>query len=145
MAIKISKMDVWVGEIEDKAGGLAEVLDPVAKTGANFEFIIARRQQERMGSGVLFVTPIKGKRAQDAARSAGLYQAERISTLKVEGDDRPGVTSEISKAIGNAGVSMRGLSGAAIGRKFVHFIGFDSGADADKAAKAIKAAIAKKK
>jgi hypothetical protein len=139
MALKVSKTDVWASEIQDTPGGLAAVLGAIGKAGANLECVIARRQPEKPGTGVAFVSPIKGKKLATAATAAGFHDTQRIATLKVEGDDRPGLGAKIAQAVGEAGVSMRGLSAATIGRKFVCYLGFDSADDAAKAAKALKA------
>jgi len=56
MAVQITKVDVWVGEIADRPGGLAEKLEVVAKAGASLEFVIARRQPDKPGTAVVVVT-----------------------------------------------------------------------------------------
>jgi len=70
--------------------------------------------------------------------SAGLAHAEKLATLKVEGDDAPGLGSRITSAIADSRVNLRGVSGAVLGRKFVVYLGFDGNADAAKAARALK-------
>jgi hypothetical protein len=138
MALKISKVDVWAGEMADQPGGLARVLEGLARAGGSLDCVIARRQPERPGTGVVFVSPVKGKRAPDAARGAGLNQAADIATLRVEGPDKPGLGGRLSRAVADAGVNMRGLSAMVLGGKFVAYIGFDSDSDADRAAAAMK-------
>ncbi|MBV8142943.1 MAG: ACT domain-containing protein [Verrucomicrobia bacterium] len=59
--------------------------------------------------------------------------------MKVEGNDAPGIGSRIAAAVADAGVNLRGVSGAVIGQKFVAYLGFDEKADADKAARVLKA------
>jgi predicted amino acid-binding ACT domain protein len=58
--------------------------------------------------------------------------------LKVEGDDAPGLGARIAAAIADAGINLRGVSAATMGRKFVAYLGFDNAADATKAARALK-------
>jgi predicted amino acid-binding ACT domain protein len=65
-------------------------------------------------------------------------RAASMGTLRVEGTDRPGLGSKITRAIADAGVNVRGVSAAVIGNKFVAYIGLDSDADATTAAKALK-------
>ena len=60
MARSVSKVPVWAATIEDKPGGLAGNLAPLAAAGADLEFVIARRTPEGPGKGVLFLTPLKG-------------------------------------------------------------------------------------
>jgi predicted amino acid-binding ACT domain protein len=139
MALKVTKTHVWAAEIEDQPGGLAKVLGPIGEAGANLACVIARRKPDKPGTGVVFVTPLAGKRVLAAAEKAGFHTAGRVVTLKVEGDDRPGLGARLARAIGDAGVSMRGLSAAVIGARFVCYIAFDSESEAAKAAAAIKA------
>ena len=40
MAYEITKEDVWVGEIEDRAGAVAEKLEAVSRAGVDLEFVI---------------------------------------------------------------------------------------------------------
>jgi hypothetical protein len=140
MATKVSNVDVWAGEIPDRAGGLAAALEGLADAGAKIECCIARRQPEKPGSGVIFVSPVKGKKAQDAARRAGLQPATDVATLRVEGPDKPGVGARLARAIADQGISMRGLSAAVIGTKYVAYIGFDNADDAKRGMSAIKKA-----
>jgi predicted amino acid-binding ACT domain protein len=144
MKLKVTKTDVWAAEIQDQPGGLAKVMETIASTGANLECVIARRQPDKPGTGVIFVSPLKGKKSLAAATAAGFHQTQQIATVRVEGGDRQGLGAQIAQAVGAAGVNMRGLSAAAIGRKFVAYLGFDSWEDAHKAAAAIKALGRKK-
>jgi hypothetical protein len=138
MALKITKVDVWAGEIPDIAGGLARKLEALADARASLACVIARRQPERPGTGVVFVSPVKGKKAQAAAQAAGLSLASDIATLRVEGPDKPGLGSRLTRAIADAGINLRGLSAAVLGNKFVAYFGFDNDDDASRATKALK-------
>lgn len=138
MALKVTKADVWAVEITDEPGGLAKVLWAMADAGASLDCVIARRQADKFRAGVVFLTPVKGKKAQAAAESAGLTHAEDLATLRVEGPDKPGLGAKLAGAIGDAGINMRGLSAMTCGKNFVAYLGFDSGQDADRAAKALK-------
>jgi len=144
MAIKVTKSQVWATEIQDQPGGLATVLETLAGAGANLECVIARRMPDKPGAALAFVTPLRGKKVLAAAATVGFQAAQQVPTLKVEGADRPGLGAQLSKAVGDAGVSMRGLTAAVIGRQFVCYLGFDSQDDANKAAAAIRALARKK-
>ena len=139
MSLTISKVDVWAAEIDDTPGGLAKLLGTLAGAGADLECVVARRDPTKQGKGVAFLTPVKGANVRKAAKAEGLGPAERLATLKVEGDDTPGLGARITSTLGEAGVNLRGVSGAVIGRKFVAYLGFDGAADATKAARALKA------
>jgi len=138
MALKVTKTTVWVAEIVDQAGGLAACLGTLAGAGANLECLIARRLTNRPRTGAVFVTPLQGRKVAAAAAKLGFHAAQRISTLKVEGPDRPGIGARIAQAVGAARVNMRAATALVIGRKFVGYFGFDSANDAAKAAKAIR-------
>jgi hypothetical protein len=140
MAVSVSKVEVWAGNIQDQAGSLANVLERIAGTGASVDCVIARRHPDRPGSGDVFISGATGKKAQDAAGQAGLTKAANIATLRIEGGDKPGLGSKITRAIADAGVNIRGVSAMTLGGKFVAYIGFDNAQDADRAAKAIKSA-----
>jgi len=139
MAVKITKVDVWAADLQDQPGDLARVLEALADAGGSIECVIARRQSDRPGTGVGFITPVKGKKVQAAAQSAGLNNSG-IATLRVEGNDKPGLGAALCRAIADAGVNVRGVSAAVLGNKFVAYFGFDSVPDADRASKAMKAA-----
>ncbi|HTZ21673.1 MAG TPA: hypothetical protein VMC06_12395 [Opitutaceae bacterium] len=145
MTLKVTKTDVWLAKIQDQPGGLAKALETIAGAGANLDCVIARRQPNKPGTGVVFVTPLKGRRPLAAASAAGFKATQRIATLKVEGGDRPGFGAQLAQAVGAADVNMRGLTAAAIGSKFVCYLGFDNWRDANRAATAIRALGRKKK
>src|SRR2546426_11303771 len=69
---------MWTAMIEDRPVGAADVLDPLAKAGANLEFAFARRAPEQPGKGLLFVVPVKGAKGLRAVQDAGLAKAEGI-------------------------------------------------------------------
>jgi hypothetical protein len=139
MAITIIKEDIWVAEIDDQPGALAQVLETLASAGADLHGVIARRQPDKPGTGLVFLTPVKGRKQQDAARSAGLAPAADIANLRIEGPDRPGIASRVARAIADSGVNIRGYSAMASGNKFIAYIGLDSVTAANDAARAIKA------
>lgn len=138
MALKVTKVAVWAGDLRDVPGGLADVLEQLGKGGQSVEFLIARRSDNHPGSGKVFVTPISGKKGKDAAARAGLQNAPQLATLRIEGTDRSGLGGKITRAMGDAGISIRGVSAAVIGGKFVCYVGLDTEADADEAMRSLK-------
>ena len=138
MALKATKAEVWAVSIDDRAGGVADKLEPLAKAGANFEMGFARRTPENAGKGMLFVTPVKGAKVTRAAREAGMGTPQTIYSVRLEGADRPGLGAKIARALGDAGISTRGISGVALGRKFLSYIACDSAEDQAKAVAVLK-------
>ncbi|MBI1996972.1 MAG: ACT domain-containing protein [Deltaproteobacteria bacterium] len=141
MAYSIKKVDVWAGEVADRPGGLAATIAALSNAGANLEFLIARRAADKPGTGVVFVTPVRGAKQKAAAQGAGLSMSDSLHSVRVEGPDRAGLGAKMTGALAGAGINLRGLSGAAIGRRAVTYFGFDSGADADTAMRALKKAL----
>ena len=140
MALEVSRVDVWVGELTDEPGGLAVKLAALAEAGANLEFVIARRAPDKPGTGVAFVAPIKGPKQARAAKAVGLRKSKSMAPLRVAGPDKPGVGAALTSQLADAGINLRGLSAARIGRKFVLYLSFDSPADSAKAARVLRKA-----
>ena len=134
MALKATKAEVWAVSIDDRAGGVADKLEPLAAAGANFEMVFARRTPEKPGKGMLFVTPVKGAKVTRAAREAGMGVPRTIHSVRIEGANQAGLGAKITRALADAGISVRGISGISIGRKFVSYLACDN---ADNQAKAI--------
>ncbi|HWP57617.1 MAG TPA: ACT domain-containing protein [Candidatus Acidoferrales bacterium] len=141
MAYSVSKVNVWAGEIEDRPGGLADKLESLSKAGASLEFIIARRAPEKPGTGVVFLAPLKGAKQTRAAAEAGLSTTESLHSVRVEGPDKPGLGLKMTRALADAGINLRGISAAALGRRSVTYFAFDQAADADKAVRVLRTAL----
>jgi hypothetical protein len=144
MPLKVTKIDVWSGEIQDQPGGLAGVLRKLADANADLEMVVARRQPDRPGAGMVFLAPVKGRKATAAAAIGGLSPATGAAALRVEGTNRPGLGAKMTGAIADSGINLRGLSAAVLGSRFVAYMSFDSPEGAEKAAKAIEATTAAK-
>ena len=137
MALQVSRVDTWAATMKDQPGGLSAKLVLLMQGGVNLEFIISRRAPERPGTGVVFVTPIKGAAQLAAAKRAGFKKASSLHTVRVEGPDKAGIGARITHALGEAGINLRGFSAAAIGKKFVCHVAVDTTADAAKAKRII--------
>jgi hypothetical protein len=88
--------------------------------------------------------PVSGKKSAAAAQTAGLAPSS-ISTLLVEGDNRPGLGHAIAKAVCDAGINMSFVMAQVVGRRYSAVFGFENEADASKAATLIKRATARGK
>ena len=138
MKLSITRTDVWATSIDDRPGGLANTLAPLAEAGANLEFIVARRAPEQSGKGVVFITPVKGAKQVKAAGVAGFQKTGTLHSVRIEGGDKPGMGAKITKALADSGINLRGLSAAAFGRKFVTYLALDSAEAATKAIAILK-------
>src|SRR5262245_48055604 len=99
MALKVTQLDIWSAKIEDRPGGAAAILEPLAKAKVDLQFVLARRTPEDPGKGVIILSPIKGANAEAAAKAAGLSRMSNVVGLSIEGDDAPGLGHRIMKAI----------------------------------------------
>jgi hypothetical protein len=125
--------EVWVASVDDKPGALGNKLAALAEAGADLGFIIARRSPEKPGTGVVFVTPLRGDQEIEAATEEGFTVTNHLHSLQVEGRNEPGIAARVTQKIGQAGLNLRGFSGAVIGTQFVLHLGFDSAEAAQKA------------
>ena len=138
MAMKVTRVDVWAASIKDRPGGLAEKLAVLADAGAELEFVIARRAPEKPGTGVVFLTPLKGAAQARAAQKAGFRKSRSLQSVRIEGPDKPGLGGRLTQALADKAINLRGLSAAVIGRRFVAHLAFDKPADANKAARILR-------
>jgi hypothetical protein len=130
--LKVDKIDIWTAEMHDEPGATAGLLKGLADAGADLQFVIARRQLDKPGKGILFVSPIKRGKQEEAARHAGFEPREDVVGVRVEGANQPGLGYKLAQALGAAGLNVRALLGNAIGNQGVVVIAFDDAADADK-------------
>ncbi len=136
--MKAKRVDTWVAAIEDKPGSLAAKLKALSTAGVNLEFVIARRAQDKPGSGAAFVTPIKGVKQTKAAGAVGFAKTESLHTVRIEGLNKRGQGARIAQAFSDAGLNLRGLSAAAIGNKFVCHVALDTETDANQAMRTLR-------
>jgi hypothetical protein len=88
--------------------------------------------------------PVAGKKLSVAAQQAGLA-ASSIPTLLIEGDHKPGLAHQIAQPLADAGINLSFLVAHVIGKRYAATIGFETEADAGKAASLIKKAAARRK
>jgi hypothetical protein len=138
MKVDVSRVDVWAAGVEDRPGGLAEKLDVLTQADVDLEFIIARRSSSTPGNGVVFVAPIKGPWQIRAARKVGFEKTKSLRAMRVATGNKPGFSAELTKKLAEAGINLRGFSGATIGNRAVIYLGFDSDDDVGKAIRLLK-------
>jgi len=129
----VERVDVWASTIEDTPGGLADVLEALREAGADLRSIIARRSPEAPGKGVVFVTPLQGDREISAAAQVGFNVARSLHSVRIMGQDRPGIAAELTRKLAEGGVNLRGFSASVIGTQFVAYAAVDRLDDANKA------------
>jgi predicted amino acid-binding ACT domain protein len=137
MDLLVEKVDVWAAPLQDRPGALAELLKTLHEAGADLQFVIARRAPEKPGTGVVFVTPLQGDREIRAASQIGFNVTQSLHSIRIMGLDRAGIVAQLTRALGESGINLRGLSASVIGSQFVAYIGVDSPEDVIKATDAL--------
>lgn len=131
MDLLVERVDVWAATIQDRPGGLAEVLDALRQAGADLQSVIARRAPDKAGTGVVFVTPLQNDREIRAAAQVGFNVSQSLHSVRVMGLDRPGIAAQLTQMVADAGINLRGFSASVIGTQFVAYFAVDSEDDAD--------------
>ncbi len=139
MAFEIGRVDIWVGELSDRPRALMKKLEILTQAGANLEFVIAR--PDKRGKAVVFMAPLTGVAQLEAAREAGLSKADRMHTLRVVGPNRVGLGEEITRALADESLDLRGLTAAVIGGRSATYIRFANANDTQRARQALKRAL----
>jgi hypothetical protein len=129
----VERLDVWAASIHDEPGGLARVLTGLREAGADLDFILARRSADKSGTGVVFLTPLRGDAEVGAGATLGFKSTSSVHSVRVEGKNEPGIAAALTAKLAAEGINLRGFSAAVIGARFVVYIGLDSAAEAERA------------
>ena len=106
MPLRMHKIQVWTGEIPDRAGAAAAQLELLARAGADLEFVFTRPIANQPDKVAIFLAPIQGNEQLEAARLAGLAPARDIAMVCVEGENRSGIGYEIMSRLAIAGINL---------------------------------------
>ena len=117
---------------------MSYILSSLRQVGADLDFIIARRAPDKPGTGVVFITPLRGDTEIAAAAMLGFNVTTSLESLRIEGENIPGVAEKLTEALAAAGLNLHGFSGAVIGKRFIVYISLDTERDAEKAAAILK-------
>jgi len=139
MSYSVTKEHVWVAAIDDRAGAMAEKLQTLSDGGLNLEFIISRR--DRQGGALLFISPLRTLDEIGVAEQAGFKRSAGLHSLRIAGPNRKGLGCRIACVIAAEGISVRGVSAAAIGDQQVTNIAFDTDEHASRARRALELAL----
>lgn len=139
MAMTVKTLTLWRGEIANRPGALADVLEPFAAHRADLQAVMGYRIPGHTERAVVEVAPVTGRRLAEAAKGEGLAPAHSLALL-VTGDNRPGLGHAFARALGGAGINMSFVVAQVVGRRYSAIFGFESAADAKQAAKLIRKA-----
>ena len=144
MPVTVKRIQLWRKEVENRAGVLAETLEPFAGAKADLQVVMGYRYPGSENKCAVEIYPVNNKLTA-SAQLAGLA-ASSIPTLLVEGDNKAGLGHATTKAIADAGINLSFLVTQVIGRKYSAVIGFENEVDAEKASTIVKiVALGKKK
>jgi len=129
----VERVNVWAASIPDEPGGLARVLAGLREAGADLDFCIARRAPEKSGTGVVFVTPLRGDAEIGAASILGFNVTSTLHSVRIEGENTPGIAAHLTEKLAAAGINLHSFSGAVIGTRFIFYLGLDNEQDAQSA------------
>ena len=139
MAVRVRPIRLWRTETDNRPGALASTLEPL--TGSSLQVVMGYRLPGNTGRAAIELAPVTGARATSAAHTAGLSDSG-IAALAIDGDDRPGLGHAIARALADAGINMEFLVAQVVGGRHSTIIGFENGADAERAAPLISKAAA---
>jgi hypothetical protein len=142
MPVSVKKITLWRRDLDNRPGALATVLDPLAQAGADLQVAMGYRIPGQEDRAVVELAPVEGRKSSAAAGQAGLQPSD-IPTLVVHGDNRAGLGRDLAEEMGKAGINMAFLVALVLGRRYSGIFGFESDADAQKAAEIIKKSAAR--
>lgn len=128
-----SKIQVWAATCEDKPGAVMQLLEGLARAGANLKFVFGRRLDNEPGKGVVFVSPLEGDRQLAAAAALGFAPTRKLFAVHVEGADEPGLAYSFASALEREGINMNVVSGMVVRGQFAVYLAFDTPTDAERA------------
>ncbi len=145
MALTVKKIELWNVTVENKAGALAKILEPLAEAGTDLEVVMGTSMPGDDGLASIGVFPVKGRKAMAAARGAGLEPAASMPSLLVTGENRAGLGKQMSEALAAAGIDIGIAFAQVVGANFSALFGFAKPEDATRAAALLKKVGAAKK
>ena len=113
----VKKAILWRREVDNSPGMLASILQPLSEVSADLQVVMAYRYPSGENKAAIELYPVSGRKSAAAAQTAGLAPSS-ISTLVVEGDNRPGLGHAIAKAVGDAGINMSFVMAQVVGRRY---------------------------
>jgi|SRR4029077_2813679 len=128
--MRVEKIVIWTAEVEDRPGATTGLFKALSGAGTDVTFALARRQPDKPGKGLLFVSP--------GSPQAGFVKRNDVVGVRVEGDNKPGVGAQLTQALASENLNLRAISAHVIGKTFSVVFAFDNDSDADKGVAALK-------
>ncbi|MCY2945877.1 MAG: amino acid-binding ACT [Planctomycetota bacterium] len=134
MSFKMQRVHVYHTEVEDKPGGVGGLLKVLAAAGAHLEYVYSQRSATKQGVGDLYVAPLRHAAEITAAKASGMREVAEPTVMRLEGDDKAGLSGKLTQAWEMAGINLHGLVLSVLGGRFVGYVTFDSPEDGNRAA-----------
>jgi hypothetical protein len=144
MTVKITRVEIWQTEIQNKPGVLASTLQPLAERRADLKVVMKYSVPGRPSRATVEIFPGTGRRGALAAQAAG-FSRSRTPVLLVEGPNRPGLAYAVANTIAWAGIDVRFLSAQVVGKRYSALLGFKTDEEARKARVLIRRVASGKK
>lgn len=133
MAITVKKAVLWRRQLENQPGTLANSLKPFADARINLQVVMGYVYPGDRQKAALEVYPVANKKAEAAARAAGLAPAQGIHCLVVQGDDQVGLAYKIASALSESSINVSFAVFQVAAGKYHGVFGFATAGDATKA------------
>jgi hypothetical protein len=137
VALRVRKVVIWRGRVENRPGALARVFANLA--GAGLEVVMGYVEHGGKSEAIVEVFPIVGRKLRAAAQRAG-FRPSATPTLLVTSDGGQSLGPLIARRLGAAGIGMAFLVALTGGRQWSALLGFLSATDARSAARLIRKA-----
>ena len=134
---QVAPIEIWVKEIRNRPGELAEILSRLHVAGSHLEVVVARPHDA--GSSVVFVAPLLSESEVRAAHLMGLEVSENMHALRIAGPDDAGLGARITRVLADARLNIRGVTGAAMGGRMVLYVRFENRDDKQRGLEALRA------
>lgn len=133
----IKKFSIWSTEIDDVAGATTGLFKVLADAGVDVQFALGRPQNDKPGKAILFISPIKGKEQEAAARQADFMPRPDVVGVQVDGPNKTGGNFKLTAALAHANITIRALVTTVNGDRFTAVFACESDKEADEAIKVL--------
>jgi hypothetical protein len=135
--ITLRKITLWRREIDSRPEALTDVLEPFVNTGTDLQVVMRYRHPREDNKAIVEVYPQSSEEEEQwrpVMQAAGL-KASYVPALLIEGDYVSGLSYGVAKTIAELNLKIMFLVAQTTDDgKYTATIGFESDADAEKAA-----------
>lgn len=134
--VTIRKITLWRGEIDGSSSALTQALQPLAEAGIRLQVFMRYRHFRDEKRAVVEVCPYTAEdesRCSAVMRAAGL-KVSKVPALIIESAPVPGQEYNFAQIVAEQDLHLIFCVTQIVNDKWVAFIGFESAADAEKAA-----------